>query len=97
MRLFPRRPPPESNAWLILGITGTLLGIAKIYGSIYPSKWVLEHPGAYHNPTILEGVVWLVIGLTFLIPAIKRKFKKQKNADKSGFTVLRGSKTGLSQ
>jgi hypothetical protein len=74
MRRWPQPPPPESNAYLILGIASTLLGIAAIYGSI--SEYVHEHPGVHHHPTFFGGIVWLIIGLAFLVPAIRRKIRK---------------------
>jgi hypothetical protein len=77
MRLPPRYPPPESNAYLIVGIAATLLGIATIYGSMNPSRYVQDHPNAYHNPTIVRGFIWLIIGLVFLIPAVRRKMKRK--------------------
>jgi hypothetical protein len=75
MRRWPAPPPPESNAYLIIGIAGTLLGIATLWGSVYPSKYVQEHPAAYRNPSLFGGLVWLIFGLAFLIPAIRRKMK----------------------
>ena len=76
MRLPHRFPPPESNAYIILGCAGILLGLGIIYNSIYPSTYDLSHPNAYHHPTILRGVGWLITGFIFLIPSINRRIRK---------------------
>jgi uncharacterized membrane protein len=76
MRLPSRFPPPESNAYLIVGIAAVLLGIANIYSTIHPSRYDMDHPNAYHHPSYLNGISWIILGLAFLIPAINRRIKK---------------------
>jgi hypothetical protein len=76
MRLPPRNPPPESKAYLILGIVAILLGAGIIYSTIHPSDYNLHHPNEYHHPSYLRGIGWMIVGLVFLVPAIIRRIRK---------------------
>ncbi len=76
MRLTPRNPPPETKAYIILGVGAIFLGIAIIYGTIHPSYYDLRNPKGYGHPTILKGIIWLIVGLGFFIPAILRRMRK---------------------
>jgi hypothetical protein len=78
MRLPKRFPPPESNAYLILGIASTLLGLGHLYDITHPDKFNNgQSDTSYHHPTIFSSILYITIGILFLIPAIRRKIKKK--------------------
>jgi hypothetical protein len=76
MRLPPRTPPPESKAYLILGVAGILLGVLTIYSVTHSSEFEQGGPNEYHRSTIWGGIGWLMCGFGFLIPAIMRRIRK---------------------
>jgi hypothetical protein len=76
MRLTPRNPPPQTKAYIILGVGTIFLGVGIIYGTIHPSDYYLQNPNSYGRPTILKGIICLIVGLGFFIPAILRRMRK---------------------
>jgi H+/Cl- antiporter ClcA len=66
MRLTPGNPPPETQAYIILGVGAIFLGISIIYGTFHPSDYDLRNPKGYGHPTILKGIIGIIVGLGFL-------------------------------
>ena len=55
MRLTPRNPPPETKAYIILGVGAIFLGISIIYGTFHPSDYDLRNPKGYENTQITDN------------------------------------------
>ena len=83
IRLPSLYPPPESNAYVILGYVGLLFGIGTIYSSIHPSSYNLRYPNSYRYLTILRGIGWLIIGLFFWPQILFEKFENRRSLTSS--------------
>jgi hypothetical protein len=72
MRLRPRFPPPESNAYIILGCVGILHGLGIIYNSIAATHILYASGGINQHLPLLYVVVVVIIVLTTQLQTLTR-------------------------